>query len=309
VTRTSSKNLLAEFDPKTGEMSRMDQSGAFEYEQGDRRARASRATLDAGKDLITLETGARVWDRNGSTSADTIHMNQSSGDVLAEGHVNSSRVPEKKQSAGMLSGSEPLQAIADKMTTAKSNLLIHYEGNVTLWQGANRLVAQRVDIDREQRRLVASGNVVSHFREEVKGRKEPVNTVVRAPDLVYHEATRLAHYSGGTILQRSGLQVKSTELRAFLAESEKESKLDKAIADGAVEILQNTADRTRKGTGEHAEYYVAEEKVILSGGNPQLDDSKSGYTRGAELTYWANDDRLLVTGAPGKPVNSRIRRN
>jgi lipopolysaccharide export system protein LptA len=82
-----------------------------------------------------------------------------------------------------------------------------------------------------------------------------------------------------------------------------------AIADGNVEIVQSAADRTRRGTGQHGEYYVSEEKVILRGGDPQLTDSKRGNTRGAELIYYANDDSLLVTGEPGKPVNSRIRRN
>jgi lipopolysaccharide export system protein LptA len=150
--------------------------------------------------------------------------------------------------------------------------------------------------------------VITHFREEDKG-KPPVNTIVRSPHMVYRDDTRVAHYTGGAVLHRGALLVKSAELQAFLSESEKESKLDKAIADGRVEIVQTSADRTRKGTGEHAEYFAQEEKVILSGGAPEMTDSNGGRTRGSELTYWANDDRLLVTGAPGKPVSSRIRRN
>lgn len=315
ITKTRSKSLNAEFDPG-GQMTRLEQWDGFQYEEGARRAKAVRATLDSAKNLITLDQAARVWDPSGSTAGDRILLNQQNGDVFAEGHVNSSRVPEKQPGSALLSGEDPLQATAKKMTTTKRNQLVRYEGDVVLWQGANRLQAERVDIDREQKTLHAAGNVSTNFREEAKpdalkpGAKKsaPVATLVRASNLVYTDETRLAHYTGGATLFRGPLQVKSTELRAFLAKDGEDSKLEKAIADGNVVIVQTAADRTRRGTGEHGEYYVSEEKVILRGGEPQLADSKRGNTRGAELTYYANDDRLLVTGEPGKPVTSRIRR-
>ena len=93
-------------------------------------------------------------------------------------------------------------------------------------------------------------------------------TEVQAAHLVYTEADRLTHYTGGVQLNRPGMQVTSRELRAFLGASGAESRLEKALADGAVEILSTAKDRTRTGTGEHAEYYTAEQKVILRG--PQV---------------------------------------
>ena len=35
-------------------------------------------------------------------------------------------------------------------------------------------------------------------------------------------------------------------------------------------------------------------------------EPKPNTTEGTELTWWANDDRLLVTGAPEKPADTRI---
>ena len=63
----------------------------------------------------------------------------------------------------------------------------------------------------------------------------------------------------------------SRELRAFLKEDEKGggSSLDHAFADGSVKIVDTTPVRTRTGTSEHAEYYVADAKVILNGGEPR----------------------------------------
>jgi lipopolysaccharide export system protein LptA len=132
--------------------------------------------------------------------------------------------------------------------------------------------------------------------------------VVHAPHLVYTDENRLAVYTGGVLLNRPGLQVKSKDLRAFLAESGADSQLEKAVADGAVEIVQTAPDRTRTGTGEHGEYSTDVQKVTLRGGRPKLVDSLKGSMQGDELTYFANDGRLLGSGSPQQPVNSRIRR-
>ena len=59
---TWSKDLAAEFAPKTGVLTRMEQWTDFRYEEGDRRARADKASLDAPSDIITLTGRARVWD-------------------------------------------------------------------------------------------------------------------------------------------------------------------------------------------------------------------------------------------------------
>ena len=95
------------------------------------------------------------------------------------------------------------------------------------------------------------------------------------------------------------MRIKSLELRAYLSEAGSDNSLERAYADGKVEILQNSPGRTRTGASDHAEYYAAEDKIILRGGSPVFSDSLKGNTRGAELTYYAADDRLLfVDGVP-----------
>jgi lipopolysaccharide export system protein LptA len=351
-SKTHSKNMSAEFDPKTGQMQHMEQWDDFAYEQGDRKARADRATMDADRNVMTLERSARVTDATGATSADHIRMDQKTGDFAAEGHVSSSRQPDKKGApSGMLAGDEPVEAMADRMNAANHNRSLKYEGHAVMWQGGDRITADRVEIDRDKRSLQAAGSVVTQFMEKARDDEEarsraksetipdgkktapnppssPVFVVVKAATLVYTDQDRLAHYGGAVLLNRPGLQVKADELRAFLAESKDDkakndknqatnaepdsggddSRIEKAYADGHVEIVQAGTDRTRTGTGEHAEYYTADERIILRGGQPQMVDSKKGYTRGAELTYFINDDRLLVTGSPKQRVTSRLRR-
>jgi len=345
--------MSAEFDPATGQMKRMEQWNDFSYEAGDRRARANRAVMEADENVMTLDTAARVWDSTGGTSADVIRIDQKTGDFAANGHVTSSRQPDKKNSpSGMLAGDQPVESMADHMTAANHNHLLHYEGHVVMWQGGDRLTADRTDIDRDKRTLSVAGSVVTQFLEKKQNggetaeaskdeaasrqRTDPVTSsaksqpaepksapatsfvMVKAANMVYTDQDRLAHYTGAVALNRPGLQVKADDLRAILAESKKdtkkesddegESRIEKAYADGHVEIVQAAPDRTRTGTSDHAEYYTDNERIILRGGQPQMVDSKKGYARGAELTYFVNDDRLLVSGSAQQRATSRLRR-
>jgi lipopolysaccharide export system protein LptA len=132
----------------------------------------------------------------------------------------------------------------------------------------------------------------------------PVFTVVRAPDLIYTDETRIAHYQGGAAMVRPGLVVNGKELKAYLNERDADSSLNHAFADGAVKIISTEDKRTRTGTGEHGEYYAADKKVIMNGGDALLVDSLKGQTKGKQLTWWSNNDRLLVNGAENRPADT-----
>ena len=322
TSTTASRELQAKFDPKTGKVASIEQTGDFAYDEDDRHARAAKATLDSGNDVILLQTAARMWDSTGSTSAGRIRMDENTGDFTAEEGVVSSHMPDQDPNKGsqMLSGSDPVQARARKMVSTNHNRSIHYEGDAVMWQGANRILADAIDVDREKRMLTANGNVTTDLWEQPKtdppngaqaAPQKPasaVRTVAHAPHLVYTDENRLAVYTGGVDLARAGLWVKSTELRAYLA-SGGDSRLDKAFAEGAVQIVDSAGGHTRTGTGNHSEYYAIEKKVILRGSNAKLVDSGGNASEGAELTYYPDDDRLLVNGAPKSPVKTRLNRS
>jgi lipopolysaccharide export system protein LptA len=319
TSTTASRELQAKFDPKTGKVASIEQTGDFAYDEDDRHARAAKATLDSGNDVILLQTAARMWDSTGSTSAGRIRMDENTGDFTAEEGVVSSHMPDQDPNKGsqMLSGSDPVQARARKMVSTNHNRSIHYEGDAVMWQGANRILADAIDVDREKRMLTANGNVTTDLWEQPKtdppngaqaAPQKPasaVRTVAHAPHLVYTDENRLAVYTGGVDLARAGLWVKSTELRAYLA-SGGDSRLDKAFAEGAVQIVDSAGGHTRTGTGNHSEYYAIEKKVILRGSNAKLVDSGGNASEGAELTYYPGDGRLLVNGAPKSPVKTRL---
>jgi hypothetical protein len=103
--------------------------------------------------------------------------------------------------------------------------------------------------------------------------------------------------------------VTAREIRAWLADSGSDSRLDKAFADGSAVIVQTAKDLVRIGSAEHSEFYMADQKVILAGGLPKLVDNKGSNTVGPlGLTYWINDDRLVLNGSEAQPVITRLKK-
>jgi lipopolysaccharide export system protein LptA len=322
-SKTASVNMTAEFDDK-GQMKTLRQWENFTYQEGDRQARAAMALLENDKNLMDLMRNARVWDSSGSTDADHISIDQKSGDYKADGHVSTSRLPDKEDnkkpgaSSGLLANDQPVQGMAARMTSANKNSLIHYEGNAVLWQGTDRIQSDVIDIDRAKHTIAADGKVISQLIDKPKEGTEAAKggsaqyTVVKAPKLVYTDTDRQAIYSGGATMNRPGLAVKSDTLRSFLKEQKKDdgkpksedddgSRLEKAFADGNVTIVDTTPKRKRTGTGVHAEYYTDEDKIILHGEQAVLVDNLKGTSKGAQLTYWTNDDKLEIVAAPAQP--------
>ncbi len=322
---TWSDALVAKFTPNTNQIATIDQTGNFRYQEGDRKAWAKKAFLEQTINRITLTDGAHVLDDTGSATADKIVMNQANGDMDAIGHVLSTHAPDHNEKPGtsMLDATQPMQAQADRMETREDNTKVFYSGHVVMWQGANRVSANQIDVDRDAQSLHAKGNVVSELvdnksngqdKQQAAADPPPIFTVVRAPELFYRDDTRVALYTGGAKLVRDKMTVTSKEIRAFLTPKTKDnsdqSSLDHAIANGDVQISQVVSPtRTRTGTAEHCEYYTKDDKVILNGGTPQMHDSLKGITKGRQLTYFSDDDHLIVEGQKNQVAVSQMRKN
>lgn len=317
-TITTSQDLLAGFDAASGDLVGLEQWGDFRYREGARRAAADKGTLDEARKTITLSGKARLWDETGSTAADELFLEQASGDLTATGGVRTTRRPDSASGPGLLEPGEPVHAAAARMVVTRGRTNIVYEGDAVLWQGANRLEAPRIEIDRTKRLLYASGGVLSRFLEKGKsaaaqnGPAAPVYLTVRAAELLYVEQERLAHYRGSVRLRRGPLDVSAGELRAYFSESRQEGSdatLDRALAEGAVRIIETRQDRTRTGTGAYAEYLAGQEQILLRGAPARLVDSARGTTEGEQLIYHSGDDRLLVEGGKSRPAVTRLRRD
>lgn len=321
--RTQSGRLRGEFDPTSGELRVLRQWEKFHFTRGGREGRAGKAQFELATNRMELEEQAEVWDANSRTSANRLTLDEKTGDFTAEGAVSSvyQEPPAEKSENGsaeqteadLFSPAQPVYATADRMLSNQRTGLLEYHGKARLWQGADRIEAESVVIERPEKRLTAKTNVVSVIAEKAEGQphdsgeeaapvaKKSRLTEVRADAMTYDEATRQVEYDGSVDLRRGALRVKANELDAWLAPPGGEgSRLEKAVARGTVEVTETAADGSapRKGFGDAVHFHPAEDQVILKGEPARVVNARQDTTRGSQLTYYLNDDRLLVLGNP-----------
>jgi lipopolysaccharide export system protein LptA len=185
--------------------------------------------------------------------------------------------------------------------------LTRYEGGsaskrVRLWQKEDLIFARTLVLEREARRMTAEGDVTTLLVESAQngavGARRPIS--ISAERMVYTEQDRRANYEGRVLLRRQESTTRAAALDAYLLPAEEvkpgQSRLERAVARGSVEIQELAAGRLRRAAAEVAEYSSSDEKMILSGGEPYLFDEQRGYTRGRQLTYYIRDDRIFVHG-------------
>ncbi len=93
---------------------------------------------------------------------------------------------------------------------------------------------------------------------------------------------------------RGDLQVQARELRALYRDGPAgKSEIFRVIADGSVRLA--TANQT--AFGAHAVYEVAEDRLLLTGGDRvRLISDRNEITADRSLEYWPKANRLVATG-------------
>ena len=255
ITLTRSDELEAHFDAR-GQVTALDQSGGFEYEEETRRAKSDTAQMDETNGVILLRGRARAWDEAGSTDADEIRIDQKSGTTFAKGKVASTHLPDHKDpkdlkatktakdpaDGGLIGGDQPLMARAAEMTSWDRNHKLRYTGDAVLWQGSTRIQGREVFIDREAQRLEARGDVVTRVADsnssgspdagapaqtgQAQGQQKKAAaggtargfSVVSAPEFTYEGKLKQGFYRDNVHLERAGLDVRSRYLKTFFEE-------------------------------------------------------------------------------------------
>src|SRR6202790_4613845 len=318
---STSQMLDVVFRPEGGVAS-IKQAGGVTYVDGTLKAWAQRGEYTAADQMLVLSESPRVVDNGMTTTAQTIRMNRTTGDAIAEGNVKSTYSDLQAQpDGGMLASSDPIHVTSRSMTAHRSPAVAVYTGDARLWQNANVVEAPTLQFDRDHRSLIARGAAQGSIAQAVStvlvqvdksGKATPVT--ITSARLNYADAERKIFLDGGVTVKGSDTTLTAQQMTVFLrsrsdsqagAGPAKPGQVERIVAEGKVVITQPT----RHATGDGLVYTAAEDKFVLTGGSsggiPSIFDAERGKITGDSLTFYRHDDRVLVEGKETSPTVTR----
>jgi lipopolysaccharide export system protein LptA len=351
VPQISSATELAATFGAEGDWDTLDEKGNVKFQQGDRQASAARARVVRATDTITMDGSPILSDAISRTTASSVAINQKSGDIRATGGVVSTYSPVAQGNAlaatpitlGSGAGHISAQTLAGSTTSGH----VIYTGHARLWQGDSVLQANEIEVWRDEKKLVATGNVLALFPQapgsEVKTpglpskpssvspkptdagtTRTPTLWEIHAPMLTYWSDAGKAHLENGVTANSQEGSMESRTLDVFLspasagaqgaAASAPALTATKASASGARQLDHALAlggvtvrQGDRRGKAEQAEYTASDGKFVLSGGNPIITDASSDTTTGHSLTFFVANDTILIDSQEGSRTLTRHR--
>ena len=338
-SQTSSSSELAVIFAKGGNWDTLDETGSVRFEQADRRASAAQAKVSRAGDTISLDGNPEFSDAMSRTAAGTVTIDQKSNMVHAAGGVVTTYSPATsaakgsvKQGSAFNFGSGSAHVSADAISGSVATGDIVYAGHARLWQGESLLEADQIEVWRDDKKLQATGHVVAVFPQAAAPfaaslgsrpatpKKSQVGTTlwtVRAPSMTYWDDQGKAHLEGGVAASSLQGSLTARSLDLFLSapastpnvppstvDSAAGRQLNRVLAEGDVVVRQGD----RQGTAQQGEYTAAEEKFVLSGGQPTLiDNASSDTTTGRSLTFFVANDTILIGSQEGSRTMTKHR--
>jgi len=336
--------LGAKFSPD-GEWQQLDETGDVHFQQADRQASADRANIVRSTELILLDGSPVLTDSLSRTTATSVAINQKSGEIRASGGVLSTYFPSAQNSAMSL-GSGPGHISAATLEGSTTSGHVTYVGRARLWQGNSVLEANQIEFWRDEKKLLATGNVVANFpqagpppaaplaKPSPASSSKALSTTpsgptlwqIRAPMLTYWGDTGKAHLESGVTADSQQGSMQSRTLDVFLTAAAPASgkpsspATPKAVPSPAGTVSEGrqldhalalggvtVRQADRRGTADQAEYTASDGKFVLSGGQPTIIDASSDTTTGHSLTFFVANDTILIDSQDGSRTLTKHR--
>jgi lipopolysaccharide export system protein LptA len=321
VPQISSATELAATFGADGNWDTLDEKGNVKFQQADRQGSAARARVVRATDTITMDGSPVLSDAVSRTTATSVVIDQKSGDIRATGGVVSTYSPAPQGStqttaAPITLGPGAGHVTAQTLTGSTTSGHVIYTGHARLWQGDSVLQANQIEVWRDDKKLVATGNVVAVFPQapgaEVKTPGLPAKATaaappagesrtptlweIHAPILNYWSDTGKAHLEGGVTANSEQGSMESRTLDVFLTPAPTGSQgtptgTSAAVVAGGASGASTAAKASPSGARQL-------DHALALGGVTVRQGDRRGKAEQAE--YTASDGRFVLSG--GNPI-------
>jgi len=276
-------------------------TGAVKFEEQGLQAAGGEARYDPAAGSLRLsgvEGGVvpRVADDQVTIDANTIDVALQGRLMKAAGGVKTMLRASKSKLPGLLKQDQPANVNADALDYQGAAGQAIYTGNATMWQGETAVRADKVAIDQSKGDFLGSGNARSTIALDTGV------SVAHAADVRYDDAAHTITYSStpnaaGSITAQAQLSGPQGDLRA--------DRIQVVLAPTGGQITRleaytnvNLKLEMRSATGERLTYFADDDRYLMSGaGTKSVKVVEScRETTGRTLTFFKSTDRIIVDG-------------
>ncbi len=245
--------------------------------------------VDAVKIDVTLD-GPKL---KAATNVKSILLPARAGEKPGEG--NNVKLP------SMLKQDTPVNVLANALDYDGTKSLAVYSGDARLFQTDTSMKAETITIDDKTGDLLASGNVTSTTMLQqtptdqdghpiADAPKELVRSIAAAKNLKYQDDKLLLTYTGDAHMSNRDGDMTADKIELYLKPSGDE--LDRAEAYESVTLKEQ--NRTTKGA--HMTYTADDDRYVVTGAPVKIVDECGRLTTGKTLTFLKATDDIVVDG-------------
>ena len=290
--------------------------GAVKFAEEGLQAAGGEARYDPGKASLRLtgvENGTlpRVADDQVTIDATTIDVTlqgrlmKAGGGVKTTLRANASKGAADGKLPGLLKQDQPANVNADSLDYQGAAGEAIYTGNATMWQGETAVRADTLRIDQGKGDFFASGNARSTIVLDTG------NSIAHAAEIRYVDAAHTITYAAaknaaGAVAAQAQLSGPQGDLRADRIEvvlAQQDSHVDRLEAYSSVNMKVDA----RTATGERLTYFAADERYLMSGAGTKsvkvVENCRE--TTGRTLTFFKSTDRIIVDGNEEQRTQTR----
>ena len=291
-------------------------------------ATADRAVYAGATQELTLAGHAQLAQNGTEVAANTVVLNQATGNAQAQGNVAVTLDNANAAKAGRS------HVMAESGKFSHGSQLAEFTGTdarpARLWQEGSQVLAATLVMDGQAKTLMArpagaAGTVSAVFAASAKPGAKDASKIVRvsAARMDYSDASHEAVFAGGVKMNAAAGDVRSQRAVVFLtakapkaaagattsiaaADPLASGSIDRAVASGAVHLEQ----AGRSGTGEQLLYTAATDRFVLTGtpgSPPRIVDAQQGSVTGTTLLFGAADSTIVVAGNAAEGKRGRVR--
>ena len=282
--------------------------GGTTFEDGLTRARALEAQYLVTKGQLHLSGDVKtqpptVSDDRITIEATVIDLTFDGPKIVARGNVQSVSQPAKKGDTaksqthvpGMLKDDQPTNVTAPALDYDGALDKAVYTGGARLWQKDTAIAADTITIDEK------TGDLYARDKDQIRstlplehvdsktGEKKTVTSIASAKDMHYDDALRRATYTTDAHIDGPQGDLRAVKIELHLVQGG--GALEKVEAYDQVSLKSDA--RTAKG--QRLTYFAADEKYLMTG-SPVSIVEECRETTGKTLTFYRSVDRVLVDG-------------